>query len=164
MARKRAMVILFATAIAVAVAIIPSAAMAASTQARPANAAGSARAAAASLACGVELDWCIWTGANGTGNELVSGLSISNLGIAGFRNVDGSLGVEAGGGVPYLVRFFYSPNYAGAWVCLDAGTYLANTANYQFNNGGGLAGYGQNIYHNIASVQVSGGSCSNPTR
>lgn len=188
MALKKAGVTLFAAAMAVSAAIIPSAATAASTQAGSIKDAGPVKkpepagksqslsspvvrkaanlitlAAAAEPSCGVEQDWCIWTGTYGAGSELESYASIPNLGSYGFRNEDASLEAEAGGGVPYLVRFYYSPNYSGAWICVDGGTYLAKAANYTFNNGGGLAGYGQNIYHNIASVSVSGGSCSNPT-
>jgi hypothetical protein len=175
MALKKAGVTLFAAAMAVSAAIIPSAATAASTQAGSIKSQSLSSpvvrkaanfitlAAAAEPLCGVEQDWCIWTGTYGTGSELVSYASIPNLGSYGFRNEDASLEAEAGGGVPYLVRFYYSPNYSGAWICVDGGTYLAKAANYTFNNGGGLAGYGQNIYHNIASVSVSGGSCSNPT-
>lgn len=188
MALKKGWGYAVAATMAVSAAIIPCAATAASTQAGSIKDAGPVKkpepagksrglsspvvrkaanlitlATAAEPYCGMELNWCIWTGAYGTGNELESGGSISNLGSYGFRNEDASLEAEGGGGISYSVRFYYSPNYSGAWICVDSGTYLANAANYKFNNGGGLAGYGQNIYHNIASVSVGGGSCSNPT-
>jgi len=78
------------------------------------------------------------------------------------RNLDESFANVSGD----PVRVYYSPNFEGAWACVNSGWY-SNDLNkdvYTFNNGGnGDAGYGQEIWENIASsAQASGGTCGNP--
>jgi hypothetical protein len=105
--------------------------------------------------------WCIWTGINATGDRLASGYSIANLDTVGFRNMDESLenngSGPAGGSSAYL---YYSPNYAGAYFCMPANFYISNAGNFHFNQGKGLAGYGQTLWRNVASVRILGdGAC-----
>jgi Peptidase inhibitor family I36 len=76
----------------------------------------------------------------------------------GCRNVDESLANRTSG----LVRLYYSPNKAGAWVCLDSGFYSNNLSPYTFDNGQGRAGYGYPVNNDVASSEVGTGSCSNP--
>jgi hypothetical protein len=75
------------------------------------------------------------------------------------RNVDEAFDNNT----PDVVRLYYSPNYSGAWVCIPAHTGIENLSGKPFNNGSGLAGYGQSIFNNVASSTISTGTCSNPT-
>lgn len=80
------------------------------------------------------------------------------------RNHDESFANRVGG----AVRLWYSPNKEGAWACVNNGWYSNNLNQdvYTFNNGGsGDAGYGQEIWENVASsagAGLNGGPCSNP--
>lgn len=121
-------------------------------------------AAASAPTCGDNVDvWCMWSGTDATISQLgpKSG-SIANLGSISWRNIDESVENSA---EPYGVylRLYYSPNYGGAWVCLNVGTYIQNTANHSFNNGPKLAGYGATLYRNVASVSFTDSVCTNPT-
>ncbi|HEY8044523.1 MAG TPA: hypothetical protein VIF35_09670 [Streptosporangiaceae bacterium] len=121
-------------------------------------------AAVSAPACGNNVDvWCMWSGTEATGTQFgpKSG-SIANLGNYSWRNLDESVENSA---EPYGVylRLYYSPNYGGAWVCLNVGTYIQNTGNHSFNNGPNLAGYGATLYRNVASVSFTDSVCTNPT-
>jgi hypothetical protein len=83
----------------------------------------------------------------------------SNLDSVSFRNLDESV---ASAFTAKYVRLYYSPNYDGAWVCLDPGTSISNVASVTFNNGSGEAGFGQSIYQNVASVGINSSKCTNP--
>jgi hypothetical protein len=124
---------------------------------------GARAVAAATPNCSEDGDsWCLWTKVNAGGTEFGPNHgSDNNLGTIGLRNSDGSVENEA---EPYAVylRLYYSPNYAGAWVCLDAATYIANTANYIFNNGTNRPGYHATLYDNVASVSFNSSACTNP--
>jgi hypothetical protein len=101
--------------------------------------------------------WCIWTGTGGTGSVIDAGISIPNLGVAGYRNVDESVENDGSSPPPGVTLFlYYSPNYQGAWLCLPGGYYVANASTWHFNQGKGLAGYDQSIWHNVASVKFVG--------
>jgi hypothetical protein len=97
-----------------------------------------------------------------SGNDLcfVADSGISNWGVYGCRNIDESFANETGG----LMRLYYSPDHHGAWACVNNGWY-SNDMNkdiYTFDNGSGDAGYGQEIWDNVASNTTASGSCSNP--
>jgi|HubBroStandDraft_6_1064221.scaffolds.fasta_scaffold435373_2 hypothetical protein len=92
----------------------------------------------------------------------VSGVDdLPNWNELGCRNLDESMANVSG----FPVRVYYEPNWQGAWACLNNGWY-SNDLNkdvYTFSSGKGDAGYGQEIWENIASsAQATGGSCSNP--
>lgn len=109
------------------------------------------------------LSWCMWSGTDATGTQLgPEEGNIANLGSIGWRNIDESVENDAEPYGEYL-RLYYSPNYGGAWVCLNVGTYIQNTANHSFNNGSNLAGYGATLYRNVASVSFSDTKCTNAT-
>jgi Peptidase inhibitor family I36 len=103
-------------------------------------------------------DYCIWQGINGTGNEEVNTTSDPLL---PYRNEDESV---ENSGAPYdlYLRLYYSPNYAGAWVCINPGSWLPNASNYNFNNGSGDAGYGATVWKNVASARFNTEACTNP--
>ena len=63
-----------------------------------------------------------------------------------------------------IVRIYYSPDYKGAWTCLPAWEYYSNLnhSNETFNSGQGKAGYGQQVWENVASSGFGTGTCSNP--
>ena len=84
--------------------------------------------------------------------------SVNNLGTC--RNQD--KGISNALSDP--IRIYYSINHNGAWACLPAQTVYQNLnhSNQTFNNGSGDAGYGQQVWENVASLSVFEGSCSNP--
>jgi hypothetical protein len=99
------------------------------------------------------------------GNDRCFAIEVSqpNWGNYDCRNLDESFANRDGEGV--LVRLYYSPNYKGAWACVNNGWYSNNLNKdvYTFNNGGSSApGHGQEIWDNIASSYVGDGTCSNP--
>ena len=121
--------------------------------------------------------YCDWTTTDGTGGAnaacVLNYLSIANWDTAGTggascRNTDVSFADRTGdslGGHEGLVRLYYSPDYKGAWACVDTGWYSNNldNKNYTFDNGPTDPGHGQKIYDNVASSQVdNASSCSNP--
>jgi hypothetical protein len=61
------------------------------------------------------------------------------------------------------IRIYYSPNYGGAHTCLPAWESYTNLnhANQTFNSDTG-AGYGQQVWKNVASSKRFVGSCTNP--
>jgi Peptidase inhibitor family I36 len=120
----------------------------------PAMASTDSKNAALAFPCSAGY-FCLYTANNWTGSELKVNTSQPNLGS--FRNTDNS---EANGVGP--VRLYYSPNYGGAWVCTISGLAITPLSDYTFNNGSGLAGYGQNIANNVASIKVGGSACTNP--
>jgi hypothetical protein len=76
------------------------------------------------------------------------------------RNLDESFANRYG----ESIRLSYSPNYKGAWACVNNGWY-SNNLNmdaYTFNSGPGHAGYHQKIWKNVASSRPASGGCSNP--
>jgi hypothetical protein len=160
-------VALFIAAVAFAGVTVPSAADAASASPRSTatpEAAGYAHARSAPLVVEPDCyvvggDWCIWSGINGDGALEYGTTSASSISL---RNLDGSV---ENSGDPYnlYLRLYYSPNYGGAWVCLNPGVWLANTANYKFNNGSGYPGYEKTLYDDVASVRFNTDPCSNPT-
>jgi hypothetical protein len=106
--------------------------------------------------------YCDFVGTNG--NDECFGISLSqpNWGNYDCRNLDESFANRDGEGI--LVRLYYSPNYQGAWACVNDGWY-SNDLNkdvYTFNNGAGDAGYGQEIWDNVASSYEADGTCGNP--
>lgn len=97
------------------------------------------------------------TGENGA--PCLSLIVSANWGDYGCRNRDESFGNL----MSVAVRLYYSPNQAGAWVCVPSEWNSTNLSGYTFNNGSGRPGYGQYIWNNIASSSVStGNDCSNP--
>lgn len=82
----------------------------------------------------------------------------SQTSLAGCRNRDESIA----NGSADVVRMFYSPNFAGAWVCINPGTQFANLSGYRFNNGPHRAGYGSPVEDDVASIQFGTGRCGNP--
>lgn len=104
--------------------------------------------------------YCNFKQTDGNGFCFDSDEAISNWNAAGCRNIDESFSNRLG----ELVRLYYSPNYQGAWACVDNGWYSNNMNKdvYTFDNGSGDAGYGQEIWDNVASSKPAGGSCSNP--
>jgi hypothetical protein len=108
--------------------------------------------------------YCSYNGLDGT-DLCVSGVddlpNWDELGM-GCRNEDESFANVSG----FPVRLYYSPNFQGAWACVNTGWYSNNLNKdiYTFDNGGsGDAGYGQEIWKNIASsTQASSGKCTNP--
>jgi hypothetical protein len=101
-------------------------------------------------------DYCDYTYTGYSHLCLFSEANISNWGSC--RNVDESFFNRPG----YVVRLYYSPNYAGAWVCFPQNTGISNLAGYTFNNGPGRAGYGARVENDVASSALYQGSCSNP--
>lgn len=61
------------------------------------------------------------------------------------------------------VRIYYSPNYGGAHSCLPRWEDYSNLnhSNQTFNSDTG-AGYGQEVWKNVASSKYFQGSCTNP--
>src|SRR5215469_7893963 len=78
--------------------------------------------------------------------------------LAGCRNRDESIA----NGSRDLVRMFFSPNLAGAWVCINPGTQFANLFGLRFNNGPNRPGYGFPVEDDVASIQFASGLCGNP--
>jgi hypothetical protein len=112
--------------------------------------------------------WCIWTAFNGglgySGyTEASAWYSVPNLSTFEVRNLDKSLenAVGSDGGKLYL-RLYYSPNYGGAWVCVNPGFFAGDTGAYYFDNGSGKAGFDQTIYDNVASLTYTTSACTNP--
>jgi hypothetical protein len=103
-------------------------------------------------------DWCIFKGTNGTGAVLAHSTSWPVTYNDAFRNKDESIANRTKG----AVRFYYSLHYGGAWVCLNSGMYSNDVAPYAFNNGPDKPGYSRQIWHNIASIGVTSGKCTNP--
>lgn len=105
-------------------------------------------------------DWCIFKGTDGTGGVLAHSTSWPVTFTGAFRNVDESIANRTKG----AVRFYYSLNYQNAWVCLNPGMYSNDVAPFAFNNGPRKpgSGYGMSIWHEIASIGVTGGKCTNP--
>jgi Peptidase inhibitor family I36 len=65
---------------------------------------------------------------------------------------------------PYSVRLYYSPNYAGAWICVPGNTDIGSLSGKDFNNGSGDPGYGDPVRNDVASSTLSGSNnCSNGT-
>jgi hypothetical protein len=102
--------------------------------------------------------YCIWSQ---TAVKFLASNSVANLNDYGFANVDATVENAA---PPYAVylRLYWGTNYSGAWVCINPGVYIANTANYTFNNGKGRSGYGQTLYRNVASAGFNTSPCTNP--
>jgi hypothetical protein len=135
---------------------VPGAAASAAT--RPAAKAASAHAGSASpnLSC-PDTGWCIFLSTYYTGSWESGAV---NEPLMPYRNQDESESNYRG-----WLRLYYSPNYAGAWVCIDDGTDIPDTSKYVFNNGAGKAGYGATLWNNVASLTWSSSSssiCSNP--
>jgi hypothetical protein len=108
--------------------------------------------------------YCVWSIKNGSndlnnpGVCIASGVSVSNWGAC--RNVDESFF----NATSVAVRLFYSPSFAGAWICIPATTYLGDLSNITFNNGTTVSGYGKSVFNDVASSQLSGANnCTNPT-
>lgn len=57
----------------------------------------------------------------------------------------------------YRVRFYYSANEQGAWICLDYGQAVTN-APLVFDQGTTLAGYHQTIWDNVHSEELVSGA------
>jgi len=104
--------------------------------------------------------YCIYMGTNGTGTYMVTQLSLGDLML--FRNADESVDNPIGlNNNKMYLRLYYSPNYAGSWVCMNPG-FIPNTSAYAFNNGPSLGGYGTSIWKNVASATLTGTACGNP--
>lgn len=103
--------------------------------------------------------WCTYNTTNGGSYCLSSQGNVSNWGNYGCRNEDESFANRTSGGV----RLYYSPDYGGAWACVNPGWYSNNLNKnvYLFYNGSGLSGYHQEIWKNVASSGV-GSKCTNP--
>src|SRR5690349_4876252 len=81
------------------------------------------------------------------------------FGNTSCRNVDESIRNLTG----VTLRLWFSPNLAGAHVCLNAGRQISNLGNFRFNSGSGKAGFGQTVENNVASSSLdTSGPCSNP--
>jgi hypothetical protein len=102
--------------------------------------------------------YCDYAGTNGSDLCLEASVSLPNWGDYGCRNVDESFANRTSG----LVRLYYSPDYQGAWVCIDASKYSNNLAPYTFNNGSSSAGYGAPLENDVASSSTASGNCTNP--
>jgi hypothetical protein len=74
------------------------------------------------------------------------------------RDVDESIRNQTG--TP--LRLYFSPNFGGAHVCLNAGRAIPDLGDFTFNSGSGLAGFGQSVENNVASSTIDGGACTNP--
>jgi hypothetical protein len=105
-------------------------------------------------------DWCIFKGTYGTGARLAHSTSWPVTYEVAFRNKDESIANRTNG----AVRFYYSLGYHNAWVCLNPGMYSNDVAPFAFNNvrENNTAGLGHTIWHEIASIGVTSGKCSNP--
>lgn len=107
--------------------------------------------------------YCDYSGTDGN-DTCIYGAVTTNWSNDFFqcRNSDESFANRLSG----LIRLYYSPGEAGAWVCIDASKYDNNFSSpkYTFNNEGtgNTAGYGKPIVNNVASSEVASGSCSNP--
>lgn len=117
-----------------------------------------------SATCSFNQYYCSWSIKNGNndlfdpGICIATGQSLSSWGAC--RNVDESFFNSTNG----VVRLFYSPSYAGAWICIPTLTYIGDLSNIIFNNGPATAGYGKSVFNDVASSQVdSKGNCTNPT-
>jgi hypothetical protein len=120
---------------------------------------GNPKVPAGALAnCGSET-LCSYNGLSGANVCLDVWLPEPDANWGSCRNKDESFAYRAGG----LVRLYFSPNYQGAYACVNDEWYSnnLNKAAYTFNNGGG-AGAGQEIWENIASSKPGSGSCANP--
>jgi hypothetical protein len=106
-------------------------------------------------------DWSIKNGSNNLNDPgvcLAVDVSVTNWGAC--RNVDESFF----NATLVAVRLFYSPSYVGAWICIPATTYLGDLSNITFNNGTTDAGYGDSVFNDVASSQLSSAdNCTNPT-
>jgi len=107
--------------------------------------------------------YCSFNSTNGNNECLEGGLVNPVNWPSACRNHDESFANIVSG----LVRVYYSPNEKGAWACIPNGWYSnnLNKSAYTFDNGSGDAGYGQEIWENIASSAgggLNGGKCSNP--
>lgn len=63
----------------------------------------------------------------------------------------------------WKTRLYYFPSgwetsSHSSWMCIDGGDYLDNVSGYYFDQG--IDGYGQSIWHNVASDSVLAGSCN----
>jgi Peptidase inhibitor family I36 len=105
-------------------------------------------------------DWCIFKGTNGTGALLAHSTSWPKTYEVAFRNKDESIANRTGG----AVRFYYTLDYKDDWVCLNPGMYSNDVEPFAFNNGpeNRNDGWGVSIWHEIASIGVTSGKCSNP--
>jgi len=94
-------------------------------------------------------------------------VNYSVLNWGSCRNKDEAFAdIEDAAGGCCAVRLYYSPDWQGAWACVDIGWYSndLNQEAYTFDNGPGRLGYGQEIWENVASSQIVEGTskCSNP--
>jgi hypothetical protein len=109
---------------------------------------------AAGANCGE--DFCDYLLPNFSG--LCYGTNVSQSGLTGCRNRDESFGNTSSS----TVRLFFSPSFGGASVCLPAGAQFSNLSGLKFNIGPGMAGFGQAIENNVASMTISSSKCLTP--
>ncbi len=107
-------------------------------------------------------DWCIFKGLNGTGARLAHPGNWPVTYKVAFRNTDESFANRTSG----LVRFYYSINYQGGYICVNSGGYANDAAYYAFYETGSSpntsTGSGITVFQQIASIGVARGNCGNP--
>lgn len=57
----------------------------------------------------------------------------------------------------YRVRFYFSANKQGAWICLDYGEAVTDDAPLVFDQGPNRAGYNKTIWDNVHSEELLAG-------
>jgi hypothetical protein len=154
---------IFIAALFVAAAISTSAAPALAAQSSPAGSmtsSSTARAAqgqvsqVANVECATQ--FCDFIDPSFVGTCYATSTSQSSL--AGCRDVGRSVANDSGS----TVRLYFSPSFGGAHVCINPHTEFSSISRFSFNSGSGLAGFGQTIINNVASMSIGGSACTNP--
>lgn len=101
--------------------------------------------------------YCIWSGTGYTGHRWLANANWPFMGSA--KDAAASVGHPSSG----VLRLYRDSNFYGAWVCIPAGRWIYNLANYKFNNGPHRAGYGAPVRYNVRSISLSlNGKCTKP--
>ncbi len=102
---------------------------------------------------------CLWSEVGWQGQKWKFIGADPQLGAA--ANEDASMANFAGA---FPVRMYWGPDFEGAWICFPEyyRPNIYNLGHWSFNNGSGLRGFGEDIYHNVASLSIGGADCTSP--